>query len=216
MAHPNHNTARRRWLLRFAVVLLVGAWAVSPPAAQAAVVRVEEDWELVISDPDPNCDSPQITCTISPVGDIAAVHAAFDLNQRSFLEFNAGGLQLQLWNGETAVAQITGPSGGLLCTAGERIQWTQSMELAEGSLIFQVSGGTSTTWGAFGAEGSLRLSVPAGLSSLDGYDPRVTVRNTGVGYAANRVQSLVLKRVRYYSESGESWEDNTERLVHQQ
>ena len=151
------------------------------------------------------------------MGDIAGIHAAFDLNQRSFLEFDAGGLQLQLWNGETAVAQITATErGDALHRRRENPLDAEHRTLLEAVRIFRVSGGTSTTWGAFGAEGSLRLSVPAGLSSLDGYDPRVSVRNSGIGYAANRVQSLVLKRVRYYTSDGQQWEDNTERLVHQQ
>lgn len=215
MTTPLSYTARRRWWACWVVVLLVGAWAVAPPAARAHVIRVEEDWELVVSDPDPNCDSPQITCTISPIDSIAGWHAAFDLNQRSFLEFNPGGLQLQLWNGEVAVSQVTASSGGLLATPGERISWTQSMQIVDDYLVFEISRGHSVAWGDFGGS-SLRIALPSGLSDLDGYDPGVSVRNSGVGYAANRVQSLVLKRVRYYTAGGESWEDNTERLVHQQ
>jgi len=208
-------TARRRWWPCLLVLILVGAWAALPPAAQAQVIRVEEDWELVVSDPDPNVDSPQITCTISPVGNIAGWHAAFDLNQRSFVEFNPGGLQLQLWNGEVPVSQVTASSGGLLATPGERVSWTQSLQITGDYLVFRIAGGNSMTWGDFGGS-SLQIALPAGLSSLDGYDPRVSVQNSGIGYAANRVQSLVLKRVRYYTASGESWEDNTVRLVHQQ
>ena len=215
MAASLAYTARRRWWACFVVLLLVGAWAVSPPAARAHVIRVEEDWEMVVSDPDPNVDSPQVTCTMSPVGNIAGWHAAFDLNQRSFVEFNPGGLQLQLWNGEVAISQVTAAASGLLATPGESISWTQSMQIADDYLVFRISGGNSVTWGDFGGS-SLQIALPSGLSSLNGYDPGVSVQNSGVGYAANRVQRLVLKRVRYYTESGEQWQDNTERLVHQQ
>ena len=62
------------------------AWAVLPLGlallvAQFAkgdlpeVVRVEEDWELVVGTPDANSDAPQVTCVISPTGDVDDVHA---------------------------------------------------------------------------------------------------------------------------------------------
>ena len=40
------------------------------------------------------------------------------------------------------------------------------------------------------------------------YKPAQTVANSGVGYAANRVQKLVLKKVRMVSASGEVLEES--------
>lgn len=209
------KTARRRWPFFLVASFLAGAWALSPPAALAGVVRVEEDWELVVAAPDPDSDAPQITCTISPTGQIASIHAAFDLNQRSLPDFQAGGLQLQVWDGETPVCAKTAPSGALMATPGEVVRWTQTMQLSESGLVFEITNGDSTTWGSFGGQGYLKAILPTQLSSLDGYNPSVSVENSGVGYAGNRVQLLVLKRVRYYTSDGQQWEDTIERIVHQ-
>ena len=216
MFHPVARAARRRWLPCLVALLVSGALAATPPAAKAAIVRVEEDWELVVAEPDPDSASPQVTCAISPQGDIASLHASFELNQRSLPEFQAGGLQLQLWTGETLLTQVDASDVALMATPGETVRWTQSMTLANETLTFQVSGGSSTTWGGFGGEDALRIAVPTSLANLDGYDPGVSARNSGIGYAANRVQSLVLKRVRYYMSDGTVRVDDTERPVHQQ
>jgi hypothetical protein len=40
------------------------------------------------------------------------------------------------------------------------------------------------------------------LVNLNAYDPQVSVTNSGVGFAGNRVTSFVLKSVRWYSEAG--------------
>ena len=49
---------RRHWLLQVATaVAVLGLTSVSQ--AQSTVVKVEEDWELVISEPSPDSDAPQ-------------------------------------------------------------------------------------------------------------------------------------------------------------
>ncbi|MBI2480845.1 MAG: hypothetical protein HYV60_20125 [Planctomycetia bacterium] len=52
------------------------------------------------------------------------------------------------------------------------------------------------------------------MESLNGYDPAVSVQNSGVAYAGNRVTRLVLKRVRATLATGEVLEDTEERVVH--
>ncbi len=54
------------------------------------------------------------------------------------------------------------------------------------------------------------------LGDLNGYTPTVSVENSGIAYAANRVQSLVLKRVRLFVSTGEVLEDTAPRTVHSQ
>jgi hypothetical protein len=186
----------RSWAVRGSLVFVLAAvWG---SAALADVVRVEEDWELVIDEPSPNSDAPQVTSVISPLGNIESLHATFVVNNHDLPIFTAGGLQLQVWDGETSVESRHSPNQAVLTTPGETICWTQAMELSEDhkQLTFEVVGGTSTTWGAFGDVGTLKTIVPTSLANLDGYSPDVSVENSGVSYAANRVQSLKLKEVR--------------------
>jgi hypothetical protein len=184
------------------------------PGLAADVVRVEEQWELVIATPDPGSDAPQVTCLLSPCGEIAYTHAVFELNQRTQPSFSPGGLQLQVWFGESPLVHVEAANTAVLGQAGETIQWTQSMEVGGGVLTFAVTGGHSATWGDFGQAGELRIQRPTWRTNLNQYDPAVSVQNSAVGYASNRVKSLVLKCVRYTSATGEVWEDSTVRPVH--
>jgi len=94
------------------------------------------------------------------------------------------------------------------------VSWTQKMRLADSTLVFEVTNGESQTWGQFGGGGSLRLSLATTLANLNQYDPHVSIGNSRIGYATNRVQSLVLKRLRVYLSNGEVVEDDTLRVVY--
>ena len=196
-------------VLALAAVLGSAALADSP-----SVVRIEEDWELVIGTPSANSDAPQVTSAISPLGNVESLHATFVVNNHDVPTFTAGGLQLQVWDGKTSVVSRRFPNQAVLTAPGETIRWTQAMELKDGGLTFEVVGGTSTTWGAFGGEGTLKTSVPTNIENLNGYSPDVSVESSGVTYAANRVQSLVLKKVRKVLSTGETVEDVQPRVVH--
>lgn len=179
-----------------------------------ALVGIEEDWELIVASPDPNSTAPQVSCTISPLSHVDSIHAAFELNHQSQPEFTAGGLQLQVWNDEQPLGSRKFPNPGVLATDAEVVRWTQSLSLEGGVLTFAITDGTSTTWGNFGGQGYLTADLSTDLTSLNGYDPEISVRNSGVAYAGNRVMSLVLKRVRATLSTGEVLEDTTERVVH--
>lgn len=197
-----------------ALGLLAGlAASVSLAAEPVAVVRVEEDWQLVISSTDANSTAPQVTCAISPTQNVDALHATFELNHHSQPQFVPGGLQLQLWDNEIPLDSRPHPSLAVLATDSETIRWTQSMYLVGDVLTFEVSNGSSTTWGTFGGEGKLRAATTTQLSNLNGYDPTTSAKQSGVGYAANRVGKLVLKQVRLLTDSGVVLEDATERMV---
>lgn len=204
---------RRLQFGSIALVASLGMFVAALPGPAAEVVRVEEDWQLQVATPDPVSDAPQLTCLISPVGDIRSIHAAFELNQRSLPYFSAGGLQLQLWNGESPQGNVQAAATEIMGQPDEIVTWTQSMEIVGGVLKFAVTNGHSTTWGDFGGDGLLKIDVPTTLTNLNLYDPQVSVDNSAVGYAANRVTSLVLKRVRVVTSTGEVAEDTTPRVV---
>src|SRR5689334_22537223 len=86
-----------RWQLAiYSLAIVAGiAWCGSVRAAD--VVRVEEDWVLVVGQPDPNLDAPQVSCGISPLGDFDSAYVVFNLNHRSQPVYVPGGLQLQVW-----------------------------------------------------------------------------------------------------------------------
>ena len=178
------------------------------------IVRVEEEWELVVGEPHANSSAPQVVCVFSPLGHLQSCHATFELNHQTLPDSVAGGLQLQTWNGESPLRSRKFPNPALLAQPGETIRWTQVMEVGDGAVSFEITGGSSTTWGSFGGQGYLKASVPSYLTNLNGYDPSVSTSNSGVGYAANLVTSLVLKKIRVVTSDGQVIEDATVRVVH--
>ena len=225
-------TRTRCWPFRWFLVtvlllgctgLLLGCAGVAWAQTEPTVVHVEEDWELVVGEPDPTTASPQILCVFSPVGHVGSLHSSLQLNHHNTFEldedglpvFAPGGMQFEVWEGETPLREKKFPITAVLSTPGEVITWTQSMELESGKLTFEIKNGNSSAWGNFGGEGYLKpYPVNTTLTDLNGYNSDVSVQNSGVSYAANRVQSLTLKRVRYYTSTGEVVEDTTARVVH--
>lgn len=198
-----HKTPTIRFWATAALALgavLLSGW--NAAQAQWPITRVEEDWELVIAEPDAKLTAPQITCVISPYTHTDSFHAALELNCRTLPEFAAGGLQLQAWEGEDAQVVATHDQTNVLNTPGETIRWTQRMRVKDGQLSFEVTNFTSTTWGNFSTPGQLKVSVPFSGTNLHAYRPSFSVERSGIGYASNRVSSLKLKEVRYYTRLG--------------
>jgi hypothetical protein len=112
------------------------------------------------------------------------------------------------------------------------------MNLANGTLTFEMAGGGSTTWGKFGdsltstsdvliggqttttttdtsTSGTpIKSGVSVNLTNLNTYDPQISVTNSGISYGAFRVQSLTLKKVRRIMADGTVVEDTTARVVY--
>jgi len=198
-----------RFVTAALVVTLTGAFA----AEAAEIVRVEEDWELVVSEPDPDNNAPQVTCVMSPAATTDSLHMALEINHKTMPDYEPGGVQLQVWNGETPVTSKNSPIQGVLQSAAETVRWTTKMSLADGLLTFEITDGSSTSWGAFGGQGYLKASVPTSATSLLTYSPESSRSKSGVGFAANRVETLVIKEVRYYSSLGLVHKDTTQRVV---
>lgn len=197
------------------IATLVAASAAADDPADSRIVRVEEDWELVVATPDPSNDAPQVSVVFAPTADVDWAYAEFDINHHSHPDFIAGGLQLQVWSGGRPIVVNNDPDGGVISQPSERICWTQGMKLEDGVLTFAITGGTSTTWGAFGGDGKLSIRCAAPLADLGGYDTAVSLRNSGVGFAANRVQSLKITAVRRYTAAGQVITSSEDRICYE-
>lgn len=195
-------------------VLLLTSWATAAAADHPTISRVEEDWELVVSNPDPNSQAPQVACVIAPMSNPGAIYSLFQLNHRTLPQYQHGGLQLQLYTNDDVFSYRNFPHDGLLQTPGEVVRWTQCMYLEDGQLHFEVKAGSSTAWGPFGGQGYLKSFVNTSLTDLNAYDPTVSTSNSGITYAANRVSSLTLKSVRLFTGEELFEEDTSPRQVY--
>ncbi len=177
------------------------------------IVRVEQDWKLVVTTPDVNSCGPQVSTVLSPVNHVQWRHMTFEINHQSVPNFVAGGMQLQTWWGESPIGSHKFPNPSVMSTDNETVEWTQCMEFDSGNLEFEIINGTSTTWGNFGGQGYLKATVPTYLNDLNAYSTNTSVENSGVVFASNVVGTLVLKRVRTYRADGQMQEDATPRVV---
>jgi hypothetical protein len=204
-----------RQLSAAVVALLSLVLFASSALADDPIVRIEEDWEMQVKIPDNDVTAPQVITAWSPLGDLSGVHATFEINHIASVSFASGGLHLSTWCGDTHLAVSHAGNFASMYRDGEVVRWTQAIEVDNGELFFEVTDGSSETWGTFGDNGSLRLSLNTTLENLDGYSPLVSIAKSEVSYAGNRVQSLQMRRVRYIHASGATTTENAQRYVHQ-
>jgi hypothetical protein len=194
----------RVWAPAMALLCLAGSAATCRAEdndLNGPVVRVEEDWELQLGEPQSSDMSPQIS-TYMWAKDGFPLTMSVHLNFAPYGVFAIGGVQTIASVDDSVVAmQSSGPQAPLQ-TDGEKITWTQVMAVSNGNLAFGVDNFSSWTWGQLGL-GDTAISVPAdGLSDLNGYLPRKSLVASGVGYGANRVESLNLVKVRMFDAEG--------------
>jgi hypothetical protein len=203
--------------LLFVLTMFIPPVGIYPALAgdddSAKIIQVEEDWELVVDQPDPASLGPQATCVFSPLGNADVLYAALDLNHRSQPEFASGGLQLQVWFDDEPLATAESNNQNRLHHDNEIVTWTHRIQLDDGQLTFSVVNGDSQSWGDFG-NGELSLSFATSLQSLSSYNSQVSASNSGIGFAGNRVISLKLKKVRAFTATGDVIETTPNHVVH--
>jgi hypothetical protein len=201
----------RSFLLRRAAFLsaIFGVSAICAPAfgQTTQVVSIEEHWELQISEPDPERSAPQITMVMSPTANLAGTHFLVTLNHATEPDVESGGVHVQRYDGTELAASRTEDHDEVLDRDGETITWVQRMELHDGTLTFSVQNGQSESWNHFGGN-DLSLSAAYSAASLNTYRPAVSLTESQVGYAENRVVSLVLKKLVWTTADGQVHEQN--------
>lgn len=199
-------------VLLFALQVLPGA----PAALGQDVIRVEEDWEFEICDPDSNSVGPQVLATMSPFDHLAETHFTLEINHRSAPSWTPGGISIHRWTGEWRNASFDRSDRTIMNTSNEVVTWTQALYVESGRLHFKVFNGTSTTWGSFGHSNLLKLDTSWAHGHLNGYTPAVSVAESGASYAGNRLHYIKIKQIRLTLSDSSVLTDNTERIVLQQ
>jgi hypothetical protein len=166
-------------------------------------VRIEQDWEMMVKKPEPSLLSPQVYIQMSPFPS-SSVGGIFLLNYRDTPSFEAGGLQLQLWDSDRNIGLRSFGNGGQLNLNAEQITWTQYMELKAGNLNFGIMKIRSKTWGNSGASDNWSVTTPysAIKTFTDSYQTTDSLEQSGILFGASNVTSLKLQQVRKYDAGG--------------
>lgn len=194
---------------RVATIVAASIAALTTPAAYAQdstdVVAIEEHWELVVGGPDIGRSAPQVSLVMSPYGHLAGHYFMVMLNHWSYPDFSSGGVQVQHWYGDQCVTAGPGLNAFPISIDNEVITWKQRISLDGGYVRFEVLDGQSDSWGAFGGS-DLAALVPTHLDRLNDYAPAVSLNESGIGYAGNRVSSLTLQKIVWWTADGEQHE----------
>jgi hypothetical protein len=210
------NYQGAKFMFRFVKLLVVtGVFLLSSGGSGFAqtITQVDEEWELDLKGPNSLKSSPQLTCSMSPTSNCDSIYVTFVINKRVYPEGKGGGLQVQIWNGNTLLATGDAVSTRSLEVTGEKILWTQRMSVTKGVLKIEILSGTSTTWGKFGGQGELVASTNVSFNNMNGYDANVSADNSGVDFGNQRVQKLILRKVRTYDNNKKSIEKALDRVV---
>lgn len=194
-----------RFVVHPFLIVALGSFAAATGWAQD-IVTVEEHWELTVGGPVPNRSAPQVTMTMCPTDNLDCHFFVLTLNHWSDPDFAPGGVQVQHWHGDEIVSTHPGPAEDTLEYDDETVCWTQRLTVEDNTLTFEIVDGTSQTWGNFGGSGYLRDSFGTSLSNLNGYQPGISITESGISYAGNRVSSLVLTKLVWYTTDGQRHE----------
>lgn len=178
------------------------------------IIKVEEDWEFVVGDPDPNLDCPQIVTVFGPTDANFGTHVVFELNHGTMPSFGEGGMQLQVWWNEWLIGYKRQRAPAELSSIGEVVRYTTVTQLAENNLMMYIKDGTSISWGEFGEVGSLFIKLYTLRDDLNPYDHNNSIRHSRVTFGANRVNRFRRRAIRFYSADGLYAESTTSRYVH--
>lgn len=193
---------RLRWS-GLVLALLAACLPNTAAASDLDPVRVEEDWELVLNQPNAEIHSPQLTLFMFPSQSNDNMYFQLQLNHAATADYAGGGYQvtavadgIPLDFVRSSIRQPFRQDQGL-------VVWTTVMANMNGEILFAVKDGLADDWGAFGGPEYLVRMPAGGLTSLNDYSPLQTIEAVDVGFGANRVASLVLKRVRLYYPNGQ-------------
>ena len=197
----------------FGVLGLIVPGLVGAAPSGDPILRVEEDWEITLTEPTSDLDVPQFHTVMSPYGSVNAAYFQVTWNYREQPDFTAGGLQLQVWNGDESFA-VRNVDDGSLSSNAESVTWTQSLQIESPDLTFTVFNGHSSSWGYFGGE-SMTVRMPSPVMSLNSYSTDVSAANSWITYGHNRVVRMVLKEVRKFDQNGLREQITTPRVIYE-
>lgn len=192
--------------------MLSGLFSGFASGAEPRILRVEEDWELVVATPNPLQNSPQISTWMSPGDSLEVQHFGANFNHAQKDDYLGGGFQTRAYQGASVMDDKVNCNGIKLSANGELLKWTQVMAIIKEELVFAIKDGSSQSWGDFGGRETLVRDATS-VNDLNGYRPNKSAEWSGVGFASNRVALLKLAKVRYFTDQGQVIESTVNLLV---
>lgn len=171
-------------------------------AADSTIYKIEEDWDMVINEPDSANISPQVTFFTSPSTNLDDAYFQLQMNYAADAEFSGGGFHVASVQNDAIQDEARSDTRSVLATDGDHIRWTSVMAIIHNKALFAVKDGQGTEWGNFGGPDYLVKLTQSPVPDLSGYHPQQSLDTVDIGFGANRVQSVTLLQVRVFYTDG--------------
>ncbi|WP_144057719.1 hypothetical protein [Novipirellula maiorica] len=166
-----------------------------------AIFKIEEDWEMVLNEPDAINHSPQVTFFTTPT-DEPSRYFQLQLNHAVDTQFSGGGFHVAAVENDQIIDQARSETRAALSSDGDHVRWTSILATVEGQTLFAIKNGHASQWGDFGGPDFLvRMNSDASLG-LSQYHPQKSLDAVDIGFGANRVASITLLEVRVFYVDG--------------
>lgn len=184
-------------------------------ATDPELFMVEEDWELVINEPDVQINSPQVAFFLYPDADHSDCYFQLQMNYAAEDGYSSGGFRVGAFCNEVAVDEERSNIRQSLAWDNDQIRWTSAMAVFNGKLMFAVKDGYGMQWGPFGGPEYLVEMDDQEMHCLDHYSPSKSLQSVDIGFGANRVASIKLKTVRLTYTNGHTQTISVNQFVQQ-
>jgi hypothetical protein len=171
-------------------------------AAEPTVYKVEEDWELVVNQPDASSNSPQITFFTSPSHLLEDSYFQLQMNYHAADDYSSGGFHVASVSDDQTVDDARSMTRKNLATNDDLIRWTSVMAVIDNRALFAVRDGHGREWGSFGGPDYLVRMVPSPVPDLSNYRYQESMKSVDIGFGRNRVSRITLKAVRLFYTNG--------------
>ncbi|WP_442507567.1 hypothetical protein SH528x_006496 [Novipirellula sp. SH528] len=166
-----------------------------------AIFKIEEDWEMVINEPDANNHAPQVTFFTTPTDDQSR-YFQLQLNHAVDAEFSGGGFHVAAVENDHILDEARSETRAALSSDGDHVRWTSILASVNDQMLFAIKNGHASQWGDFGGPDFLvRMNSDASIG-LSQYHPQHSLDAVDIGFGANRVASITLLEVRVFYVDG--------------
>ncbi|QDT06123.1 hypothetical protein K227x_45300 [Rubripirellula lacrimiformis] len=183
-------------------LLVIAAMALGMSCCQASedkVWKIEEDWEMVILQPDPQSNSPQVSFTTSPSTEVDDVYFQLQMNHS---DSAGGGIHVAAVLDDKIVDESQSDIRSALSIDGDHVSWTTVMAVIDDRICFAVKDGYGQDWGNFGGPEYVVRMQRRDILDLSKYRPINSLDSVDINFGANRISSSKMLKVRLYYTSG--------------
>ena len=117
-------------------------------AEEPKVYMVEENWEMVLNEPDAKINSPQVAFFLHPDGGRDDVYFQLQMNYAAEDGYSSGGFRVGAFRNEVPLDEERSRVRETLKYDGDRIEWTSAMATFYGKLMFAIKDGHGAQWGS--------------------------------------------------------------------